>query len=532
MEVIQENIRRDKKHTHKRKDERRMREGKIKFITPNAVLIETEKGTKWFPKSVIKIKQQEKPKPSPGSAKAKRKSKPITITKLPPWKHQQKAFDMFQNLDGVMLDMDMGTGKSKVIIDLIQNENLKKVLIVCPKSVILTWEKEPQKHMHESVKWQVLPLYRGSNAKKADQAEEFLTRCGRSGTTAIIVINYEAVWRDPFASWALSQEWDLIVADESQKIKTPGAKAAKWFEKAHKVAKKRACLSGTPLSQSPADAFAQYRFLDPKIFGHSFFRFRNIYFNTHPVFPGKIMGFKKGMEEKFRQKYHSISYRVTSEDVLDLPEAIHDNIYFELDSKTRKHYRELENEFFTSIKEKEINAMNAAVKILRLQQLTGGFIKSDEGELLEVGKEKASVLADLLDGIDPGEPIVIFGRFHNDLDMIRKVAESQGRKYHELSGRRNELREWQDDPEASVLAVQINSGGAGVDLTKSCYVVYYSAGYSLGDFEQSLKRAHRPGQTRTTYFYYLIAKETIDEKVYQSLKEKKDVIMSILQTDL
>jgi SNF2 family DNA or RNA helicase len=178
-----------------------------------------------------------------------------------------------------------------------------------------------------------------------------------------------------------------------------------------------------------------------------------------------------------------------------------------------------------------VTAANALTKLLRLAQITGGSVPvtndDDSVHVTQVGSEKAEALEDLLDGLAMDEPVVVFCRFRADLDQIRRVTESLGRKYGELSGRVNSLDQWQRGQQ-DVLGVQIQAGGVGIDLTRACYVVYWSVGYSLGEYEQSLARAHRPGQDRTVTVYHLIAENTVDGKIYKALDQKKDIIQSIL----
>ena len=123
------------------------------------------------------------------------------------------------------------------------------------------------------------------------------------------------------------------------------------------------------------------------------------------------------------------------------------------------------------------------------------------------------------------EPIVVFCRFHHDLDAVREVC---GPETRELSGRRNELAAWQAG-EGRVLAVQIQSGSVGVDLTRAAYCVWYSVGWSLGEFDQAKARVHRPGQTRPVTYVRLIAKDTIDERIFAALAARRDVIESLLK---
>lgn len=366
-----------------------------------------------------------------------------------------------------------------------------------------------------------------------EEAEKFLHLQEVKDNQAIIVMNYEAVWRSPFDSWVLNfANFDLVVCDESHRIKAAGSAISKYMAKLADRVPYRLCLTGTPMPQGPMDLYGQYRFLDKGIFGTSFTKFRARYAQVVPLGDTgvyKIVGYQN--EDELHEKFYSIAFRA-DRDVLDLPETIHNIREVDLEPKTLRVYKNLEHDFYAWIDEgKEVTVSNALAKILRLQQVTSGHIPTDDGDLVTVGYEKAEALADLFEDIPAEEPIVVFCRFRHDLDIIKQTAEKAGRSAGELSGRLNQLAEWQTG-KFNVLATQIQAGGVGVDLTRACYCIYYSVGHSLGDYEQSLARTHRPGQKRTVFYYHLIASGTIDEKVYKSLQDKKDIVRAILDLEV
>lgn len=433
---------------------------------------------------------------------------------------------------GAMLYMGMGTGKSKVAVDLVINFGFQRVLILCPKSVINVWPKEFQKHAGHT-RWAVLPLNKGSIAQRMEEAEKFLHLQRVKGNQAIIVMNYEAVWRSPFDSWVVNfANFDLVICDESHRIKSPGSQVSKYLAKLADRVPYRLCLTGTPMPHGPLDVYGQYRFLDKGIFGTSFTKFRARYAQLVPLGETgafKVVGYMN--QDELHDKFYSIAYRA-DRDVLELPEAIHNIREVELEDKSMKIYKNLERDFYSWIDEgKEVTINNALTKILRLQQVTSGYLPTDDGQLVQIGSEKAEALADLFEDIPSNEPIVVFCRFRQDLDTIVMTAQKSGRTVCELSGRCNQLADWQQG-KYNVIAVQIQAGGVGVDLTRACYCIYYSVGHSLGDYEQSLARTHRPGQKRTVFYYHLIASGTIDEKVYKSLQQKKDVVRAILDREV
>lgn len=281
------------------------------------------------------------------------------------------------------------------------------------------------------------------------------------------------------------------------------------------------------MPHSPLDLYAQYRFLDQSIFGHTFAGFKQKYAITVPM-PGfeKVVGFKN--QDEMHERMYSIAYRV-EKDVLDLPEVQHDVRTFTLGAKGAKAYKEMARDFVTWLEEQgtTASASNALVKLLRLAQLTSGFLRTEGGEEVQVDNGKELLLGDILDDLPLDEPVVVFARFRHDLDVIERVSRAGGRAFRELSGRANQLKEWQDG-DGTVLGAQIQAGGVGVDLTRARYTLFYSLGYSLGDYEQALARSHRPGQLRPVFYYHLVAEKTVDEDIYAALRDKKEIVEYVL----
>jgi SNF2 family DNA or RNA helicase len=207
---------------------------------------------------------------------------------------------------------------------------------------------------------------------------------------------------------------------------------------------------------------------------------------------------------------------------------MHVTLTCQLGAEARRAYRSLQRNLMAELDAGEVTVANALVKLLRLQQITGGYIRTDDGLDVQIDSAKMNLLRDVLEDIDPHEPVIVFCRFHKDLEAVNRVADETGRRSLELSGRMDELKQWQAG-EAPVLAVQIDSGGVGVDLTRARYSVYYSLGFSLGSYEQSLARIHRPGQTRPVEYIHLIAQDTVDEQVMVALARRADVVNSVLQ---
>jgi SNF2 family DNA or RNA helicase len=452
------------------------------------------------------------------------------ILRTTPWRHQREAVAFVQQLyrrgkRGAMIAAVMGTGKSAMTVYLCAEEGFQLILILCPLRVVQVWK--PQFEMHSGVPFLVVALDDTfSNVKaKRDEAQRKINLAKARSVPVVVVINYDSAWRTPFAEWALKQKWDLVVADEVHRCKAPGGKASRYLARLGKAARCRLGLSGTPMPHSPLDVYGYFRFIDATIFGWSYNRFRQHFavmggYQNHQVVDYDNL-------DELNRKFYSVAYSC-GKDVLDLPPEMHVTLTCQLGAEARRAYRSLKRNLMAELDAGEVTVANALVKLLRLQQITGGYIRTDDGEDVQIDSAKMNLLRDVLEDIDPQEPVIVFCRFHKDLEAVNRVADETGRRSLELSGRMDELKQWQAG-DAPVLAVQIDSGGVGVDLTRARYSIYYSLGFSLGSYEQSLARIHRPGQTRPVEYIHLLAQDTVDEQVMAALARRSDVVNSVLQ---
>lgn len=440
------------------------------------------------------------------------------------WDHQREAVEFALARKATLWHMGMGTGKSRCAIELAKRLGISRVLILCPLSVVPGWVDQLRQYGPD---FEPVPLRKGTVRRKAEYAKERLSLAHAMGKKAVVIVNYESARNEPLASMLMAQKFDLLVLDESHRIKSPKGTTSRWVSRLAKTCERRVALTGTPMPHSPLDVYAQFRALDPALFGLSFVRFRARYAKMGGYGMKQVVGYQNMAE--LQDRLGSYTYQA-DRSVLDLPDAIHQRIPIELGSKARKLYTALDRDFVAAVREGEITASNALVKLLRLQQLTSGWVTVEQDEqtdLVEVDTAKRDALVDLFQDLPANEPVVVFGRFTADLRAAHDAAASAKRTSLELSGQRRELEDWQAG-RATVLAVQIQSGGTGIDLTRARYCVYLSAGYSLGDYEQSLARVHRPGQSRSVNYYHLVAQDTVDEKVYQALRDRKQVVESVL----
>lgn len=449
----------------------------------------------------------------------------------PPWAHQIEATRFTRDMDACLLHCHMGTGKTKMVLDAARAREHSTILILCPCSVIDVWGTEAEKHARGH--FRTLLLRKGSVSRRAESLERFARIHAAAGQPLLAVMNYEASWRSPMDATILSRVWDCVVFDESQRIKSPGARQSRFCARIR--AKHKIATTGTPMPHSPLDVYGQYRALDPAIFGQRFATFRDHYAVMGGYEGHQILGFRN--EGELRGRMDLIRHRVPI-DALDLPPIQFLDRECELEPAARKIYRQMEDTFIAEVGDGIVTAANALAKLLRLQQIAAGFapvpverLTGMTQELREVSQAKANLLRELLEDI--GEHyVIVFARFRRDLDVIKKVAERLDRGgvnkcCGEISGRMNEYKEWQNG-EFSTLAVQIQAGSLGIDLTRARYVLFYTTGYSLGDYEQAVARLHRPGQGHPVVVYRLIVRGTVDRRIFRALDKRRDVIAAIL----
>lgn len=440
-----------------------------------------------------------------------------------PWKHQVEGFHLIKSEPATLLAWEMGTGKSKAIVDVVCNLKPERTLIVAPKSVVEVWPNEFWKHGSCDV-W-VGALTEDSIAQRCARLFHHRRMGDIRKIPCVIVINYDAVWRAHMAEALIESQFDMIVCDESHRIKSSKAKATRFLAELGLICPKRVCLTGTPLAHSPMDAFGQYLFLDRTIYGRSYTRFRAQYAIMGGYKEKQVIGFRN--MDDFNARFYRIAHRVRKQDVLDLPEQLHETRSLALSKEALRIYRELERHAVAEIDDGVMTAANAVAKLLRLQQVTSGIGVTDNDHKI-IDTSKRAALIELLEDLPDSEPVVCFARFRLDLQQIQAAARELGRGYFELSGRVNELAAWQRSTKGDLLGVQIQSGGVGIDLTRACYCVYYSIGFSLGDYEQSLARLHRPGQRRAVTYLHLVARDTVDEYVYSALSRRKEIVEHVL----
>lgn len=454
------------------------------------------------------------------------KSKEVVLDEEDPrlkglWKHQIEGVRFLLSLKeggrrGGLLAYDMGTGKTRTALAFASYIGARKVLAVCPKSVAPSWVREVEKWCPSSYDLVLNLVEEGDTYAKTDALNQALR-----SPSLFAVVNYDSIIREPLIDVASSTKWDLLILDESHFVKNPESKRFKHLKEIPRDF--TLALSGTPMVQGPLDIWSQAYLLDPRFLGSNFYAFRNTYAVMGGYKNKQVVGYR--WMDRFRSKLKKFSLSVSIDDVLELPSSMDERIEVHLSPLAQRLYDYLYEKF---LQEVSLQAKSlAAVYILRMQQLTSGYYYEEGKEPRKVDNKKEEALKDLLLSLPPREPVVVFARFLNDIDDILRVAQELDIPASELSGRKNELEGFRLG-KSRLIAVQIQAGGVGIDLSRSRYAVYYSLGYSYGDYAQSRARIRRPGQERRVVYYHIIAKGTIDEAVYRALSQKEDVIERVV----
>ena len=471
------------------------------------------------------------------------KTKDGLIFRTKPWKHQIAAlrYLMREEHSSAALLLKMGAGKTKIWIDLINNKGWDTVLIVCPKKASKVWMKQFPIH---SVNGEILLVNLSILSSEAKVREVTkITKERKFGQKVVYIVNYDSIWLEPFRTYIKDRmRFDAIICDESHRLKSPSSKTSRFLQVLGRRCDHRYIATGTLLAQNPLDVYAQYRFLDPSVFGTNFDKFKSRYTKLDARLSMKLGREVLDKDEPYvnledlNKKIMSRAFSVDAE--LDLPPTRDLIVEFDLNPKTEKLYNELKKEGAVELAEGTIELSNIMVLAMRLQQLTSGFTQLEDEygnrHTKVLDDERSKALQELLLDLPTDEPVVIFARFKQDIKNIRKVCKNLGRSCSELSGRCDESDDW-DAGKTSTLIVQIESGAEGLDFTRARYGVYYSLTHKLWVYTQSRKRIHRPGQDRAVTYYFLQARlkngKSVDEKMLESLDRNEDFIKRVMKDE-
>lgn len=459
--------------------------------------------------------------------------------KTKPFSHQKKALNRILKLRGKGgLFMEMGTGKTKVAIDWagisFHNYGLRRVLVVAPLSVLGVWPRQIRQHSGAPAR-----IFRLEGATEYRvRALRRILRNPADDRITYVIINYEGIWRENERGTKIEDlliEWhpDLVIFDESHRIKSPTSKQSKSAAKIAASARSRLILTGTSITKSPLDVFAQFRAMNPDIFGNNWYAFKY----TYGIWGGfgryQLRGYRRLRE--LIEKVRNNTYRVKKEQCLDLPEKLFETVPVTLPDSIMDKYRQMAKDMIIEIEETHATAAIVLVKLLRLSQITSGFVKDVEGKVRVLDAAKLNTCMDLVDDlIVEDHKVVIFTRFTLDIERIAEALRKRRIRYAILSGsvppkqRDSIVEAFHTQDDLKVFIAQIQAGSLGIDLTAADAAIFFSLDYNAANYWQAQDRLHRYGQTRKVTYYHLVVPRTIDSVVLTVLREKGNVAETIL----
>lgn len=432
---------------------------------------------------------------------------------------------------------EMGCGKTLTTIAvagaLYNLGKIDRVLVVAPTSVCSVWPHDLNQFATFPWEARVLLGDKKKRLKVLNELENWPFKALR-----IAVINYESTHREGIFEALAAYKPDLIVCDESQRIKNPSAAQSKALHKLGDAAPFRMILSGTPVQNNAVDLYSQYRFLDPAVYGANFYAFKNRYCIMGGYGQHQIVGYRN-MDELV-EKEHSVAYRVTKEECLDLPQQTFINRYVQFTDAEQAIYEQLRKSSFLELETGEnVTATTILTMYLRLMQLTGGFLTADESTRpKQVNTAKLDALADIVDDyvVDAGKKLVIFARFRAEIAAIENLLRLRKIQYGSIYGdvpmeeRGKIVEDFQTNPDTKVFVAQIQTAGLGITLHAASTAVFYSYDYNYANYAQALARIHRIGQRLPVTYIHLVVDGSIDEKILAALENKEDMAKTVVDS--
>ena len=467
--------------------------------------------------------------------------------KTKPYRHQLDALEKSWNKETFAYFMEMGTGKTKVLIDnaamLYDKGKINGILIVAPKGVIGTWyNQELPTHLAAHIVSKTVLWQANINQKQQDKLDTLF----ESGEDLhILIMNVEAFSTEKgaiFAAKFLNCHKTLMAIDESTTIKNPKAKRTKNIIKLSKLSKYRRILTGSPVTKNPLDLYSQCEFLDPFLLNFaSYYSFRNRYAEMKQVnVAGRTIQLVAGFKNlgELSDSVKNFSYRVLKEDCLDLPPKIFMKRQIDLTPEQNKLYKQMKEQALAEMNGKQVTTVNVLTQLMRLHQITCGHFAADDGSIQGIKNNRLSELMDVLEEVE-GKAI-IWAHYQYDIKkIIKEIKKIHGPSsvvdYYGLTPqdeRQGNIKKFQDDPRCRFIVGTPSTGGYGITLTAANTVIYYSNGYDLEKRLQSEDRAHRIGQHKPVTYIDILAEETVDEKIVKALRKKINIAHEVMGEEL
>jgi SNF2 family DNA or RNA helicase len=444
--------------------------------------------------------------------------------------------------------MEMGTGKSKVLIDnmsiLYDKGLINGALIIAPKGVYKNWfDSEIPTHMADHIE-KTMVLWESSAGKSKEK--ELNTLFKSSYDLHILVMNVEALSTKKgkqFAEKFLSCHKTLMAIDESTTIKNPGAARTKNIIALGKNVLYKRILTGSPVTKSPLDLYTQCWFLDPWLLDQqSYYSFRTRYALTRKIMVNGrqieiVVGYRNLGE--LSEKIKPFSHRVLKDDCLDLPPKTYMKRNIQLTEEQQKVYKQMKEIALATLNGKLTTTHNVITQLMRLHQITCGHFKSDDGQTQKIANNRLDELMDVLSEMEG--KAVIWAHYRYDIEsIVEAITKEYGEKsvvtyYGDTSTEdRQKAIKLIQDPKSEVRFIvgTPQTGGYGITLTGASTMIYYSNGYDLEKRQQSEARIDRIGQEKPMTYIDIIAEGTVDEKIVKALRTKVDIATQIMGEEL
>ena len=467
--------------------------------------------------------------------------------KTKPYAHQLKALEKSWDKEVYAYFMEMGTGKSKVLIDnlaiLYDKGKVNGALIVAPKGVVGTWHNnELPTHLPDHIDKKIV-LWQAMINKTQEKKLNTLFETGEE--LHILIMNVEAFSTKKgvdFARKFLSCHNTLMAVDESTTIKNPGAKRTKNILGLSKYSKYRRILTGSPVTKSPLDLYTQCQFLDPWLLGHaSYYGFRTRYaIMKNANFNGRSVQIVVGYHNlgELSEKLQPFSYRVLKDDCLDLPEKTFIKRIVQLSPDQHKLYSQMKEKALAVLNGKMVSTTTVMTQLMRLQQITCGHFTADDGSTQEIPNNRIDELTNVLEEIEG--KVVIWGHWQKDINQIIKAivkeyGEGSVVDYYGLTPkneRQKNIDKFQTNPDCRFFVGTPATGGYGITLTAASNMIYYSNGYDLEKRTQSEARIDRIGQKYPMTYIDIICENTVDERIVKALRKKINIASQVMGEEL
>ena len=468
--------------------------------------------------------------------------------KTEPYAHQIKALEMSWDRPYFAYFMEMGTGKSKVLIDnismLYDNGKINGVLIVAPKGVVKNWyEGEIPTHLVDHIEYKSV-LWQSSITQTQQKNLNSLFETGED--LHILIMNVEALSTKKgydFAQKFLFSHRAMMAVDESTTIKNPEAKRTKNICQLGLATKYNRILTGSPVTKSPLDLYKQCEFLCPGLLGHeSYYTFRTRYAIMRTAnFGGRSVQIVVGYRnlDELSEKLKAFSYRVLKDECLDLPKKTFMKRTVSLTPDQLKVYKEMSRLALASFNGKMMTTATVLTQLMRLQQITCGNFIADDGTMHELATNRLPELMDLLDEIEG--KVVIWANFQRD---VHRIIEAINKEYGPDSfvdyygltpqeDRQKNIKKFQDpNSKVKFFIGTTQTGGYGITLTAASTMIYYSNGYDLEKRQQSEARIDRIGQERPMTYIDIICENTVDTRIVKALRKKVNIATQIMGEEL